>query len=287
MIALRKFAIGCAAAAGLLTLAAGGLYGLDRAFPPPLPAKLTVSTEVSDRDGALLRAFATLDGRWRLGTQLDQVDPKFVDMLIAYEDRRFFDHGGVDPLALARAAAQFVANGRIVSGGSTLSMQLARLIEPREKRSLGSKLVQLFRAVQIERRLTKREILERYLTLAPYGGNLEGVRAASLAYFGKEPRRLTVSEAALLVALPQLPERRRPDRNPGMAQAARDRVLKRMAAAGLIGEREAARAALEDVPHTRLALPALAPHAAEAALRNAIYACELPGVKALESGSAR
>ena len=121
---------------------------------------------------------------------------------------------GVDLLALARAATQFASNGRIVSGGSTLSMQLARLIEPRENRSFGQKLRQIFRAIQIERRLSKQEILERYLTLAPYGGNLEGVRAASLAYFGKEPKRLTVSEAALLVALPQLPERRRPDRNP-------------------------------------------------------------------------
>ena len=137
-------------------------------------------------------------------------------MLVAYEDKRFFDHAGVDLLALARAAKQFASNGRIVSGGSTLSMQLARLIEPRESRSFGQKLRQIFRAVQIERRLSKPEILERYLTLAPYGGNLEGVRAASLAWFGKEPKRLSVSEAALLVALPQLPERRRPDRNPAV-----------------------------------------------------------------------
>ena len=105
---------------------------------------------------------------------------------------------------MLRAAGQFASNGRIVSGGSTLSMQLARLIEPRESRSLGAKLQQILRAIQIERRLTKREILDLYLTLAPYGGNLEGMRAASLAYFGKEPKRLTLSEAALLVALPQL-----------------------------------------------------------------------------------
>ena len=165
-----------------------------------------------DRDGALLRAYATADGYWRLGVSLDQVDPEFVKMLVAYEDKRFWEHSGVDPLALLRAAAQFAGNGRIVSGGSTLSMQLARLIEPRESRSIASKITQMFRAWQIERRIGKREILERYLTLAPYGGNLEGIRAAALAYFGKEPKRLTVSEAALLVALPQLPERRRPDR---------------------------------------------------------------------------
>ena len=108
-------------------------------------------------------------------------------MLIAYEDKRFWDHEGVDFLALIRAAGQFAGNGRIVSGGSTLSMQLARLMEPRESRSVGFKVKQILRAIQIERRMSKREILERYLTLAPYGGNLEGIRAASLAYFGKEP----------------------------------------------------------------------------------------------------
>ncbi|RWB65055.1 MAG: penicillin-binding protein 1C, partial [Mesorhizobium sp.] len=160
----------------------------------------------------------------------------------------------------------FLNTGRIVSGGSTLSMQLARLAEPRDSRSLGSKIKQMLRALQIEQRLTKREILERYLTLAPYGGNLEGVRAASLAYFGKEPKRLTVSEAALLVALPQLPEKRRPDRNLAIAHAARDRVLARMVSSGLLGEREAARAALDDVSGVRRTLPALAAHAAYAAL---------------------
>jgi penicillin-binding protein 1C len=266
---LRKAALACAAGAGLLVSVIAGLHSLDRAFPPPLPEKLLVSAEVVDRDGALLRAFATPDGRWRLAVGLDQVDPQFVDMLIAYEDKRFHDHQGVDPLALLRAAGQFAGNGRIVSGGSTLSMQLARLIEPRASRSIASKLRQMVRAIQIERRLTKREILERYLTLAPYGGNLEGVRAASLAWFGKEPKRLTVSEAALLVALPQLPERRRPDRHPKAAHAARDRVLSRMVVAGLLGEREAARAALGEPPGRRLALPALAAHAADAALRAA------------------
>ncbi|WP_026227335.1 penicillin-binding protein 1C [Hoeflea sp. 108] len=265
----RRIALWAMGATGLAALAVGGLFALDRAFPPPLPEKLTVSAEVLDRDGQLLRAYAVPSGHWRLGTGLDQVDPQLVKMLVAYEDKRFWDHEGVDVLALGRAGWQFASNGRIVSGGSTLSMQLARLIEPRAERSFGSKLRQLARAVQIERRLSKKEILERYLTLAPYGGNLEGVRSASLAYFGKEPKRLTVSEAALLVALPQLPERRRPDRNPGNAQAARDRVLDRMVTAGVLGESEAARASLETVAAARLALPTLAPHAADLALRNA------------------
>jgi penicillin-binding protein 1C len=265
---LRRSAIAGGSLAAFSTLIWAAFESADRAFPPPLPEKLAVSSEVLDRDGQLLRAYATPDGRWRLATALDQVDPQFVKMLVAYEDKRFFDHAGVDYLALARAATQLATNGRIVSGGSTLSMQLARLIEPRESRSVGQKLHQIFRAIQIERRLSKQEILERYLTLAPYGGNLEGVRAASLAWFGKEPKRLGVSEAALLVALPQLPERRRPDRNPAGAQAARDRVLARMVTSGLLGEREAARASLEEVAGLRRPLPALAAHAADAALRS-------------------
>ncbi len=266
---LRRLAIYAGAAAGLAAIAGGGLWALDRAFPPPLPDTLAVSAEVLDRDGALLRAFATRDGYWRLPVGLDQVDKNFVDMLVTYEDKRFWDHEGIDLLALGRAATQLASNRRIVSGGSTLSMQLARLIEPRESRSIGSKLKQMLRALQIERRLTKRQILEQYLTLAPYGGNLEGVRAASLAYFGKEPRRLTVAEAALLVALPQLPERRRPDKNPAIAQAARDRVLNRMVTAGLIGEREAHRAALDEVANLRRQLPAFAAHTANTLLRKA------------------
>ncbi|AZO00503.1 penicillin-binding protein 1C [Mesorhizobium sp. M9A.F.Ca.ET.002.03.1.2] len=267
---LRRIAITAASCAGFLALSAAALWQLDRAFPPPLPAELIVSAEVQDRDGQLLRAFATPDGYWRLATRLDQIDKLLVDMLVTYEDKRFWDHEGVDALALARAAGQFATNGRIVSGGSTLSMQLARLTEPRDSRSLGSKVKQMLRAIQIERRLTKREILERYLTLAPYGGNLEGVRAASLAYFGKEPKRLTISEAALLVALPQLPEKRRPDRNLALAHAARDRVLTRMVSAGLLGEREAARAALDDVSGIRRTLPALAAHVAYAILPRAV-----------------
>ncbi|WP_245411886.1 penicillin-binding protein 1C [Phyllobacterium leguminum] len=241
------------------------LLTLDRLHPPPLNA--TLSPEVIDRNNHLLRAFATKDGRWRLKTTLDDVDPRFVRMLVAYEDRRFWSHHGIDPLALMRAAGQFLANGRIVSGGSTLSMQLAKLIEPRTERSIGAKLRQLARAIQIERRLSKQEILELYLTLAPYGGNLEGVRAASLAWFGKEPRLMTIAEAALLVALPQLPEKRRPDRNQVGARAARDRVLERMAATGTIDAGEIVRASAESVPSTRRALPALAPHLANDAMR--------------------
>jgi len=257
-----------AALAAVLT--AGSLFGLDaadRAFPPPLEGAQKVSAEVLDADGRLLRAFATPEGRWRLKTTAADVDPQFVAMLLAYEDRRFYDHKGVDIRALGRAALQLIGNGRIVSGGSTLSMQVARLIEPRRERSFATKLIQIARAVQIERRLGKAEILDLYLTHAPFGGNLEGVRAASLAYFGKEPKRLTVAEAALMVSLPQLPELRRPDRRPANALAARHRVLDRLRIAGVIAPDEVARAELSALPSGRAQLPALAAHLAEKARR--------------------
>src|SRR5581483_4032311 len=129
--------------------------------------------------------------------------------------------------------------GRIVSGGSTLTMQVARLIEPRQQRSLAAKLRQVARALEIERLVSKQGIIDRYLALAPFGGNIEGVRAASLAYFGKEPRRLSIAEAALLVALPQSPEARRPDRSAETARAARDRVIDRAAERGVITQADA------------------------------------------------
>lgn len=267
MFTWRTFCIGISANLVLATVLAFGLDGADRAFPPPLDKAREVSTEVLDANAQLLRAFATPEGRWRLGTTTKDVDPQFVRMLIAYEDQRFWQHRGVDPLALGRAALQLVGHGRIVSGASTLSMQVARLIEPREGRSLTAKLQQVARALQIERRLSKSQILDLYLSRAPYGGNLEGVRAASLSYFGKEPRRLTVSEAALLVALPQLPEKRRPDRNLAAAKIARERVLHRMAVEKIVGEGEAERAGLVPVSSRRQQLPAFAAHLAEAALR--------------------
>lgn len=270
----RKLLIGSLGGAAFIAALAAGLDHADRAYPPPVDVADIVSKEVLDRDGRLLRAFATPDGLWRLKTTAADVDPQFLRMLVAYEDRRFQEHAGVDPLALLRAAGQFVTNGRIVSGASTLSMQVARLIEPRENRSMLAKLRQMARAIQLERRLSKAEILDLYLTLAPYGGNLEGVRAASLAWFGKEPKRLSVAEAALLVALPQLPEKRRPDRHRASAEKARERVLTRMAVSEIIGEGEAERASAEAVPDRRRQLPAYAAHLSELALRKDARASE-------------
>ena len=246
---------------GLLATALG-LAALDRIFPPPLERLADLSTVVVDRTGAPLRLFTTGEGLWRLPVSVEEVAPAYLDLLVAVEDRRFYAHAGVDPLAAARALGENLAAGRVVSGASTLTMQVARLLEPRP-RTLASKLLQAVRALQIEARYDKRRILEMYLTLAPFGGNLEGVRAASLAYFGKEPRALTSGEAALLVALPRSPSHLRPDRRPEAAAAARARVLDRAVAAQALDARAAAEALTEPVPDARVPWPFLAPHLAE------------------------
>ncbi len=234
--------------------------------PLDLHAAQARSVVVLDRSGDLLRPFATQDGRWRLPVSAATVDSRYLAMLRAYEDRRFDSHIGIDPLAVLRAASQGLRHGRIVSGGSTLSMQVARLVEPRARRSAGAKLRQALRAVSLERRLGKAAVLDLYLALAPFGGSLEGVRAASLAYFGREPARLTPAQAALLVALPQSPETRRPDRFPERARAARNRVIDIALSRGLLRDDEAAQARAEPVPAFRQPFPMLAAHAAEEAV---------------------
>ncbi len=237
--------------------------------PPSLGKDIEFSTRVVDRNDRLLRAYATSEGRWRLPAQTADVDPRFFDILLATEDKRFRVHHGVDPLALMRAAWQLATSGRIRSGGSTLTMQVARLLEPRHGRSFSAKLRQIVRAIEIERALSKDEILTLYLDLAPYGGNIEGIRAASLAYFGKEPHRLSLGEAALLVALPQAPEGRRPDRSPEAALNARNRVLEHFAMSGSVPADEIALAKAEPAPSGRRPMPMLAPHAADEAVASA------------------
>ncbi|MFN4008551.1 MAG: penicillin-binding protein 1C [Pannonibacter sp.] len=250
--------------AGLLCLASTGTgylaYAVATAPLPPALADISVSRVVLDRNGDLLRAFATSDERWRLPVKLPDVDPLYIRMLMAFEDRRFRDHAGVDPRALGRAAFQTITERRIVSGGSTLTMQVIRLLNEAPTRDLGAKWQQLVGALALERRLSKDEILSLYLMRAPFGGNLEGVRAASLVWFGKEPRRLTPAEAALLVALPQSPESRRPDRFPDNARKARDRVLGQAVAEGVVTLEEAEAARRDPVPTLRRPMPMIAPH---------------------------
>ena len=237
---------------------------IDRTTLPPLT--LDTGVEVLDRNGDLLRAYTVENGRWRLPISLDSVDPTFIEMLVAYEDRRFWSHPGVDMRAFARAAYQRVTTGRVISGGSTLTMQVARLLEDSGTGAWAGKLRQIRLALALERQLTKQEILTLYLHLAPYGGNLEGVRAATLTWFGTEPGRLTAAQSALLVAIPQAPTSRRPDRYPDAAEIARNRVLSRAVTFTDLTETQIAWARGEPIPTTRRPFPAFAPHLADRAI---------------------
>lgn len=227
------------------------------------PLAIETSVEVLARDGRLLRAFTVGDGRWRLAVDPTRVDLGYVAMLLAYEDHRFYAHRGVDPWALARAGFLSVRYGRRVAGGSTLTMQVARLLEDGVTGTWRGKLRQMRVALALERVRSKEQVLALYLQLAPMGGNLEGVRAGSLAWFGKEPERLTEAEAALLVALPQAPAARTPDEHPDAARAARDRVLARAVDAGALTAEAASAAMREPLPTVRRPFPALAPHLAD------------------------
>ncbi|HYD46118.1 MAG TPA: penicillin-binding protein 1C [Phenylobacterium sp.] len=236
------------------------VFALDALLPPNLARAERSSPVALDRRGAWLRALPVENGRWRIRADLERTDPTFLRRVVQVEDARFWLHPGVDPLAVVRAAGSAALTGRVSSGASTLTMQTARLLEPRP-RTLGAKLVEMLRAFQLEARYSKREILALYLTLAPYGGNLEGVRAASLSYFGHEPESLTDGEQALLIALPQAPEARRPDRRREAARAARRAVLDKLIRTGAITEAAAAEAEGEPLP-ARAPFPALAWHAA-------------------------
>lgn len=202
------------------------LWLADRIWPLPLPRD-DLARVVLAEDGTPLWRFADANGVWRYPVQTAEVSPYYLDALLTYEDRWFYQHPGVNPFALARATWQNLTGARVVSGGSTLSMQVARLLDP-HSRTFHGKLRQLWRTAQLEWHLSKAEILNLYLNRAPFGGTLQGVVAASWAYLGKSPAQLTHAEAALLAVLPQAPSRLRPDRHPQRAQEARDKVLRRL-----------------------------------------------------------
>lgn len=252
--------------------------------PVDLSDTFNTSVIVVDRNDHLLRAFTTTNGRWQLPLSQKDVAPHYYDLLLNFEDKSFYNHKGIVPKAFLRAAWQWGKNGRIISGGSTLTMQVARLISthtsqahssrmkghqsknhkaPRNRKSLWTKFAQIKLALRLEKHLSKQQIMELYLQLAPFGGNLEGVRAASLAYFGKEPKSLSLAEAATLVAIPQSPESRRPDRFPNRAKKARDRVLHRAFTNGVISKGDYLYALRQKMIAKRLAFPMIAPHLSE------------------------
>ncbi|MCP6694024.1 peptidoglycan glycosyltransferase PbpC [Pseudomonas donghuensis] len=242
---------------GILLLLVALLGLADRLWPLPMPAD-DLARVVLAEDGTPLWRFADAEGVWRYPVSAEQISPYYLEALLTYEDRWFYHHPGVNPLALARAAWQNLRGGRVLSGGSTLSMQVARLLDP-HSRTLPGKLRQLWRTAQLEWHLSKAQILEIYLNRAPFGGTLQGVAAASWAYLGKSPMHLTPSEAALLAVLPQAPSRLRPDRHPERAQAARDKVLQRLAEYQVWPQQRVAEAAEEPLLLAPRQEPALAP----------------------------
>jgi penicillin-binding protein 1C len=255
MTALRQWFI---ALAGLGVLSLGWLFGYNGAIDQ---SRLTYASYITDSQGELLHVLMANDERYRLQTQPKDVDPTFIDLLLAYEDQRYYQHHGVDWLAMARASWQLASQGYIVSGGSTLTMQSIRLMEPKP-RTVWNKLDQMRKAIALERSHTKDQILSLYLSLAPYGSNIEGVQMASLSWFGKWAKELTPAESALLVALPQSPERRRPDRFPKRADEARKIVLERALHKGIINKDYLTTALLSPLPRRIKTMPKMAPHLA-------------------------
>lgn len=205
-------------------------WGLDKLFPLPINdfEQRSFAQLVVDSEGKPLRAFPDSQGVWRYPVTLDEVSPLYIEALTNYEDRYFYQHPGVNPFALLRALGQAVYHGEVVSGASTLTMQVARILEPHEK-SIGGKLQQMFRALQLEWYYSKDEILTYYLNYAPFGGTIEGVEAASFTYLGKSSKDLTASEAAMLAVLPQAPSWNRPDLYPERAKVQRNKLLDRLA----------------------------------------------------------
>jgi penicillin-binding protein 1C len=214
-----------------------------------------------DRNNELLQAIISDDGYYRLSVTVDELPQLYIDTFLLQEDQYFYQHPGINPLAVARAAVANLASGRVVSGASTITMQLARMLERRD-RTILAKIIEMFRALQLEIKFSKLEILQGYLSIAPYGGNLEGVNAATYAYWGKPAKMLSPAQIALLVVLPKSPNGFRPDRHPQAARQKRNILLDKMYAAELIDQPTYLRSIDEPVPTQRLSFPARIPHLA-------------------------
>jgi penicillin-binding protein 1C len=244
---------------GGLGLALALIIGIDLLFPPNLARFKDTSAVVLGDDKSLLHVFQTSDEKWRLKTDFKEVDSRYITFLIAREDQRFWYHWGIDPLAIIRAVFQMIRMQKVISGGSTLTMQTARLLEPRP-RTVTSKLIEMIRTLQLECHYSKRQILSMYFTLAPFGGNIEGIKAASLAYFEHLPKSFTPGEAALLVALPQSPSKLRPHIFPMRAEKARYRILASMLNRKILNQEEFKIAVAEPLPKQRAEFSRLIPH---------------------------
>ena len=248
----------------VLTMAMTGYVAWFIRQAPDLGRLTDVSQVIRAHDGTIINLRLTEDGYWREKATIETIDPKLMNVLIAYEDQRFWEHKGVDPRAVVRASYDFVKSGQIVSGASTLTMQVAKLMDPSlKRRNPIVKIQQMLAALRLEHHWSKEEILEAYFTLAPYGGNIEGIHAATEAWFQKTPERLTLNEAALLVALPQSPETRRPDRHPERAFRAKQMVILRVKDRIDFDYELVSEVASEPLPSRLVKPKSIAPHLAD------------------------
>lgn len=228
----------------------------------PLPEKLSrvsYARILLDRNGQLLGASIAGDQQWRFAP-VDKLPEKYVQALLLFEDRRFYQHPGVDPMAIVRAAWGNLREGRVTSGGSTITMQLARMLRDDPPRTLTSKMIEALRALQLEWRFTKDALLIHYASHAPFGGNIVGLRAAAWRYFGRAPEELSWAESALLAVLPNSPALIHPGRQRDVLQTKRNRLLQRLHALKKLSALDLELALLEPLPEKPQPLPQAAPH---------------------------
>jgi len=257
----RLFVVGCSGIALSLLL----YMALLRIFPFPYDAirDIKYSTCIYDKDGNLLRAFIGKDDSWLLPIDLSKINKNFINATLSIEDRRFRQHKGVDVFAISRAIKLNASNKKVISGASTISMQTMRILEGRKQRNLLNKVIEAVHAIRLETLYSKDDILKLYFEIAPYGGNIQGVKAASLRYFKKYPADLTLSECALLAGIPQSPSRLRPDRHPERARKRRDMVLLSMLKNRCITASQYEEAIKEPVIAGNYSFPVYAPHFTE------------------------
>ncbi len=258
----RKWIIGSAVLAGLVICYVFFLLPKNL-FQEPY------STVLEDRSGALLGAAIADDGQWRFPL-MDSVPEKYRIAVLAYEDKRFDEHHGVDVKALGRAIRQNIEAGRVISGGSTLTMQVVKLSRKSMSRTYYEKVIEILMATRLELRMTKNEIFNLYAAHAPFGGNVVGLESACWRYFGRRPEDLSWAEAALLAVLPNNPSLLRPGKNHEKLKVKRDRLLQRLANAGHFDATALALAMDEPIPQQPLALPRLAPHLLDRAMQEGL-----------------
>ncbi|HVG14594.1 MAG TPA: penicillin-binding protein 1C [Chitinophagaceae bacterium] len=227
----------------------------------PLKDRVEYTTIIEDDKGNVINAYLTSDDKWRMKTELEEISPLLQKTIIAKEDKHFYKHPGINPFAIGRAFAKNLLQVKRTSGASTITMQVARALEPRQ-RSLFSKCLEAFRALQLEWKYDKKEILQLYLNLVPYGGNLEGVKAASLLYFKKNPDHLSLAEITALSIIPNRPSSLVVGRDNPHILSERNRWLKKFAADGVFTVKEIEDAIAEPLTASRGVVPHFIPHLA-------------------------